>query len=104
MADGPPRPQPDEDWRTYLPTPFGPGAITRVVLVIEVTQHPHLGEVVRYRQLYPQQSEEVEEMLLDTFVRGYVAPHEDEDAWWRRYRETARRAAADSQPDPRSSS
>ena len=84
-----PRPQPGEQWRTYFMTPYGPGAITSLVEVIEVVQDHKHREIVRYVQVHPTQAEHAEELPLQVFVDSRMAPDEDEADWMKRRRASA---------------
>lgn len=78
------RPQPGEEWRAYYMTPFGPGAISSLVQVVEIVQDRQRLDIVRYRYVHPVRNEQVDEMLLEVFVDHRVAPYESEADWMRR--------------------
>lgn len=79
------RPQPDEPWRTYGMTPWGPGAITSVVRIVDIVpDHVLRREAVRYRYEYPVEMDRIETLSLDRFVDSHAAPYEEEEDWMRR--------------------
>ena len=84
MSDTRLRPQPGEEWRAYFMTPFGPGAITSLVQVVEIVQDRQHRDIVRYRYVYPTRNEQVDELPLEVFVDSRVAPHESETDWMQR--------------------
>lgn len=79
------RPQPDALWRTYDMTPFGPGAITSLVRIVDIVpDHLLRCEAVRYRYEYPVEMDRIETLSLDRFVNSHAAPYESEEDWERR--------------------
>jgi hypothetical protein len=94
MSDTRLRPQPGEQWRAYSMTPFGPGALTSLVQIVEIVQDRQRRDIVRYRYVYPEWAEEVDELSLYAFVAGRVAPYESETDWMRRTNARPGRPAA----------
>jgi hypothetical protein len=87
------RPWPGEEWRAYYMSPLGPAPVTSLVRVVEVVPDIQSPKIVRYHQVYPEWDEQVQELSLDAFVGGRVAPYEDVPDWEKR------RSAGPARPD-----
>ena len=87
-------PQPDELWRTYDMTPFGPGAISSLVRVVDVAPNRQVGQdIVRYQGVHPEEADGIDWLPLGRFVNRHAAPYESEEDWMRR------RIAGPARPD-----
>jgi hypothetical protein len=85
MSEARPHPQPGELWRTYDMTPFGPGAISSLVQVVDVAPNRQVGrDIVRYQCVHPVEADRICWLPLDRFVNGHAAPYESEEEWMRR--------------------